>query len=170
MGGEMKLFALVFLLAPLAFAGVIYDFSGTSTAPGFEGGPWTFTYTSPGFVTTDTTVFPGPSLTCSGCSRIDLLPTHPGTSTDSRQVTYYNLSAGAANFFFHPDDFTTLGSHPSFLLDGVNDAILTVGATDGQVPEPSALFLVAGGLAALIARLGRGRAAVRYRRGTSATT
>jgi hypothetical protein len=86
----MKLFALAFLLAPLACASIIYDFSGTSTAPTFTGVTWTFTFTSPGYVTTDTTAFPGASLTCSGCNKIDLLPTHPGTSTDSREVTYVN--------------------------------------------------------------------------------
>src|SRR5713226_7723681 len=84
---------------------VIYTFSGTTnfTPQFFPPGPFTFTLTSPSFITADLpNVVPGVTLTCSACDFISMLPSHPQSATDSREVAYDFTGIGTVFFFFAP--------------------------------------------------------------------
>jgi hypothetical protein len=138
----IRLFCLL-LLAQVVSASVIYSFSGTDTAgPPFPPGPFTFTLTLSTLITSDLTdVVPGATLTCSACSFVSMLPSHPGSpATDTRQIQYTFPSDTSFEFYFAPGSFEVPGVYHTILLLGLNDATLTV-MQDG-VPEPSSAVLL----------------------------
>jgi hypothetical protein len=146
----MKLIVFcLFLLAHVASASVIYSFTGNSDiGPPVPPGPFTFTLTTPSFIVSDlTNIIPGPTLTCNLCDSISMLPSHPGTATDSRQIAYtFSGNAGSLEFYFPPGAFTAPGVYSSFLIS-VNEGTLTVTAA---VPEAGTFNLYMLGLGTLL--------------------
>jgi hypothetical protein len=149
------IFSLAFALAgaSAASASTIYGFSGTwniPTPPTSGSGTFTLTVATPPLL--DTIYTPGAQLTCSSCTQVEFIPdtvadgfTPPSTPA---QAILYTTTLGGIFFYFAPDTFTTLGTHNTFLLQGITDGTLSVSA---GVPEPSALGLSLLGSALLFA-------------------
>jgi hypothetical protein len=77
-----------------------------------------------------------------------MLPSHPGTATDSRQIEYtFTGNLGSLEFYFPPGSFTAPGVYSSFLIS-VNQGTLRVAVT--AVPEPGTFNLYILGLGTLL--------------------
>jgi hypothetical protein len=131
------LFACVIIgVAASAHASTFYDFAGTYRPffPGPELVPVHFSLTTPSPVTVETMFVPGGALTCDVCDQITFFPDASALGPIPSSAIGYGVSGGTYYFYFNPGSFTLDGSHVSFLLVGINDAVLNV---QGAVPEPS---------------------------------
>jgi len=146
-----KLVLLAFLpfLAQVASASVDSSFSGTNDpvlVPPFPAGSFTFTFTSPSFITSDLNfIVQGPTLTCSDCDAVSILPSHPGATFDSLQIGYQFAGIGQSEFYFPPEALDVPGVYTASSLTA-NPGTLTVTTT---TPEPTYAVLLIVGLGAL---------------------
>jgi hypothetical protein len=141
-------------------AGVVYEFTGSRTAGDADDFTnATFTLTLPASVVVNTDFLPGAQLTCNMCNHVEFIVDAVAagfTTTPSTIVSYGIAGTGSSYFFyFDPGVFSANGVYNSILLNGYQDAVLTVSGAGGAVPEPSTLGLALAGVGVLALRLRR---------------
>ncbi len=156
----MKALIGLVLISASMYAGVVYEFTGSRTAGDAEDFTnATFTLTLPTPVLVNTDFLPGAQLTCSVCDHVEFIVDAVAegfTSTPSTVVAYGIDGTGSTYFFyFDPGAFSADGAYTSFLLNGLQDGVLTVSGAGGVVPEPSTLALALAGAGVLALRLRR---------------
>jgi hypothetical protein len=162
--GTLKVRLILGLLALLAastsFADpVVYDFSALSAFIGFVG---SFSYTAPGFVTTNLevpasslnscVVFPGDAV----CADMEFfVDSSPLEGSDKHDVVGFGAVSGDlifTSFYYFPNGtFGAPGSYTTVEFVGQQDGLLTV----HSVVEPPSITLLAIALAAAYLRLRR---------------
>ena len=133
----IKLF-LVATLAITSYAGVVYEFKGSSTLFTDE----TATLTLPGFITSAAEYLPGVNVVCSICSHFRVYPRE--VLSDMAVAVGYGVGLTTFFFYFPPDAFTTPGLYSSIFLQ---NQVGTLRVTSREIiPEPSTALMLAGGL------------------------